>query len=118
MARTRKKTKGRQDIGRFLAIPHSVMEHPDWLTLKPNALRLLLELGKQYNGRNNGDLTAAWAIMQKRGFNSEGTLSSALNCLLAKNIITRTREACTSYWSWSASSLARHTAGLSLAILH
>lgn len=92
MALTRSKTKKRLDVGRHFIIPHSIMDHPDWQRLTPNALRLLLELMKQYNGRNNGDLTAAWTIMQKRGFKSQTTLNAALKCLMKLEYIVRTQE--------------------------
>jgi hypothetical protein len=92
MAMTRKKTQGRSGQGRFVGIPHSVMNHADWPQLSPNAIRLLMELVKQYNGHNNGDLTAAWSIMCNRGFNSKSTLTAAIRCLMSLNFVVRTRE--------------------------
>lgn len=92
MALTYGKVQGRSDIGRYIAIPHSAMNHPDWLGLTPNAIKLLIELMKQYNSKNNGDLTAAWSFMKKRGFKSQTTLSAALKCLLLQNYITQTRD--------------------------
>jgi hypothetical protein len=69
------------------------MNHPDWLKLSGAALRLMLELAKQYNGHsNNGDLSAAWSQMRSRGFGSEATLSKAIHELLDLNFIVRTRE--------------------------
>ncbi len=94
MTRTRAKVKVRLDVGRHFIIPHSIMDHSDWQQLSPNAVCLLLELAKQYNGRNNGDLTAAWTIMKKRGFNSQTTLNNALHCLIKWRYIVRTREGC------------------------
>jgi hypothetical protein len=92
MAKTRAKVVGRADRERFTGIPHAVMNHPDWLNLSSSAIRLLLELAKQYNSRNNGNLTAAWAIMQRRGFNSQTTLAAALSCLIEQEFIVKTRE--------------------------
>lgn len=92
MARSRAKTKGRSDKERFTGIPHAVMKHQDWLNLSPNAIRLLIELAMQYNGRNNGDLTAAWTIMKERGFKSQSTLHDAVMCLLELRMLIRTRE--------------------------
>lgn len=92
MARNREKTAGRKDTRRFAGIPHVVMEHPDWFKLHPSAICLLMELAKQYNGHNNGDLTAAWSIMHKRGFNSQSTLGNALERLLEYEFIVKTRE--------------------------
>lgn len=92
MALSREKSKGRKSNGRFAGIPHSVMNHPDYFSLSANAVRLLLEMSRQYNGRNNGDLSAAWALMRPRGWKSETTLSRALHELLDKEFLLRTRE--------------------------
>ena len=92
MARNRARIKGRGEAGRYAGIPHAVMLHQDFIALPPNAIRLLLEMARQYNGHNNGDLSAAWTLMQHRGFKSEPTLNKALHELLAGNFIVRTRE--------------------------
>lgn len=92
MAKTRAKVVGRADGGRFTGIPHAVMDHPDWLNLSSSAIRLLLELAKQYNGRNNGNLTAAWTIMRVRGFKNQNTLGDALSFLIRLGFVVRTRE--------------------------
>lgn len=92
MARSIEKTKNRKGSGRFAGIPHAVMNHPDFIALAPNAVRLLLEMARQYNGHNNGDLSAAWTLMQKRGFKAEPTLNKALHQLLRSNFLVRTRE--------------------------
>lgn len=92
MARKRKTGKNPVNTGRFTGIPHAVMNHQAWLELTGNAIRLLMELAKQYNGYNNGDLTASWSIMKNRGFNSQSTLNAALACLIQLGLVIRTRE--------------------------
>ena len=92
MSFTREKSKSRKSNGRFAGIPHAVMNHSDYLSLPPNAIRLLLELCRQYNGYNNGDLTASWTVMKKRGFKSKSTLNKSLKALLQSNLICKTRE--------------------------
>ena len=93
MAFKRDKAKGRKEDGPVLLIPHTVLNHPDYPKLTGSALRLLLELARQFNGHtNNGDLTASWAIMRDRGFNSTATLSKAVAELLSRGFIVRTRE--------------------------
>lgn len=92
MAQTREKSKGRRSGGRFAGIPHAVMNHPDYVRLSANAVRLLLEMARQYNGHNNGDLSAAWALIRNRGFRSETTLTRALHELLDHRFLLRTRE--------------------------
>ena len=70
-----------------------VMRSADYRNLKGNAVKLLNALVFQYNGNNNGDLTAAWSVMHKQhGFSSKGTLQRALQQLVNADLITKTRE--------------------------
>lgn len=78
--------------GTFLSLPHDVMDHPDFLSLKPRAYKLLLDLGRQYNGFNNGDLCAAFSIMKKRGWRSNDQLHKAKKELLDKELIILTKQ--------------------------
>lgn len=79
--------------GRYIAIPHTVMRSADYRNLHGRAVKLLNALAFQYNGRNNGDLTAAWSVMsEQHGFRSRTTLKRALQELMNANLITRTRH--------------------------
>ena len=79
--------------GRYIAIPHTVMRCEDYRNLKGTAVKLLNALAFQYNGWNNGDLTAAWSVMsEQHGFRSKATLTHAIQELLDANLITRTRQ--------------------------
>lgn len=91
MARSRLKTSGRRESGRFTGIPHAVMHHSDYIALSYTAKSLLFELALQYNGYNNGDLTAAWSILSKRGWNSKSTLVKALRELIERGFVIRSR---------------------------
>ena len=84
-------TKKRKN-GRFIAIPHSVLNCPDYIALTPVAKSLLNELTLQYNGKNNGDLTLAWSVMRERGFNAETTVLRGKNNLLERKIVTEVRK--------------------------
>lgn len=84
-----KTTKAKRES--FAGIPRVVMDHPDFINLPGNAVKLLLELARQYRGSNNGDLTASWSIMKNRGFKSKATLDKALKVLLGSKLITLTR---------------------------
>lgn len=91
MARTFEKTKSRKGGGRYAGIPHAVMNHPDYVALSPNAIRLLLEMAKQYNGHNNGDLSAAFSVLKHRGFGSKTTLAKLLRELQERDILRCSR---------------------------
>jgi hypothetical protein len=84
--------RGRAKKGRFAGIPHSVMESESYYLSSGNALKLLLELAKQYNGYNNGDLSAAFSVLKSRGWRSKKTLARCLAELIERELIVRTRE--------------------------
>lgn len=67
------------------------MDTDDYRNLPPNAVKLLNALVYQYRGSNNGDLTAAFTVMEKWGFKSKQTLQSAKVALLKARLIVQTR---------------------------
>lgn len=75
-----------------MAIPQTVYDNPDFMSLSGSALRLLIDLSIQYNGSNNGDLTAAMSVMKKRGWKSKRGLTDAINELQEARLVIRTRE--------------------------
>lgn len=76
----------------FSGIPRWVMETGDYKRLSGNAVKLLVELGYQNRGNNNGDLTIAWHVLKDRGWNSRTTIENARDELLEADLILRTRE--------------------------
>ncbi|MHB1799619.1 MAG: hypothetical protein ACYCUI_15195 [Vulcanimicrobiaceae bacterium] len=92
MARTRRKIVGRADSGGFFALPNAVLESPNYRMLSAHAVKLLCDLGAQYRGANNGDLSATWSIMHARGWRSRDTLGRAMAELLHFGLIERTRQ--------------------------
>ncbi|WP_329006400.1 hypothetical protein [Pseudomonas aeruginosa] len=92
MARTLRKSKGRNPAGTFAALPHVVMDSEDFRSLSGGALKVLLGLLRQYRGVNNGDLSATFASASEWGIGSKATLAKALEELQERNLIIRTRE--------------------------
>ena len=86
------KAKGRNEGGQFAALPHRCLAHENYTRLSSRAIRLLVDLAFQYNGRNNGDLTAAPSILHKRGWRSKETIRLAILELLHFGWITLTRQ--------------------------
>lgn len=78
MARSYSKTKSRRENKRFFGIPYEILCHPNFVRLSSQANKLLIDIGMQYYGSNNGDLCATWSIMRARGWKSKETLSDAL----------------------------------------
>lgn len=92
MARSREKTTGRKETGGWFGLPHAVLDSPNYLALSAHAVKLLNDLGSQLRGHNNGDLCAAWRILQPRGWRSRDTLSRALTELQHYGLIEKTRQ--------------------------
>ena len=92
MARDRRKIKGRSESGRFLKLPHIVLNNEDYINLSYKSKALLTDLAMQYNGHNNGDFSAALGVMRKRGWTRNATLSAATKELVEANLILKTRE--------------------------
>lgn len=89
MARGKSK---RSFAGPFLALPMAMLHCPNFQMLSGSAIKLLLDIGSQYNGKNNGDLSAAWKLMKPKGWNSEATLNRAKKELIAAGFIAETRK--------------------------
>lgn len=92
MSRDRRKHKGRADSGGYFGIPHRVLHSVNYRALSAHAIKLLIDVGGQFRGNNNGDLSAAWRIMQPRGWKSRDTLCRALRELLSRGMIEKTRQ--------------------------
>ena len=90
-ATKRKRERGRATAGRFLSLPHVVLESSSFINLRPRAVKLLLDVAFQYDGRNNGNLTVACSPMKERGWSSKDTLSKAVQDLIEANLIVKTR---------------------------
>lgn len=83
----------------FAAKPHHIFR-PNFAAGKPSpaavlshkAAHLLDNLAAQLNGKNNGDLSAAPAIMELFGWTSRGSICDALTELLALGFIEQTRQ--------------------------
>lgn len=78
--------------GRFLRLPAALLNCPKFRALSPIGVKLLVDLGGLYNGNNNGDLSAAWKVMQPKGWKSESTLHKAKKELIAAGFIAETRK--------------------------
>jgi len=93
MARDRRaRLVGRSTTRPFLNLPKDVLSSDAYLSLGGWEVKLLVDIASQFNGKNNGDLTAAWSVMRERGWKSPGTLNKALRVLLDVGLIQETRS--------------------------
>jgi hypothetical protein len=77
--------------GGFLLLPSALLNCPKFRVLSSSGVKLLIDVASQYNGKNNGDLCAAWKVMKPKGWRSEATLNRAKVELLAAGFIAETR---------------------------
>ncbi|MBB3170161.1 hypothetical protein [Simiduia aestuariiviva] len=93
MARTdRKKHKGRGGSPTFVRLFHRLLDNPDYINLGHTARSLLIDVLRQYNGRNNGDLCVTLTVLRKRGWTSNDTMRRALGELINAGWIIQTRQ--------------------------
>lgn len=90
--RDRRKVKGRKESGTFILIPHAVLDSANWGKCSGNAIKLLCELARQYNGRNNGDLCATLSLMKRHGWTRSATLQSATKELRHYGLLQLSRQ--------------------------
>lgn len=86
------RSKGRNGGGQFAKFPHQCLSHENYTRLSSSAIRMLIDILYQYNGFNNGDLTAAFSILKERGWKSKETIRLALLELLHFGWIILTRR--------------------------
>ena len=91
-SKRREKIKNRKETGRFAQLPHVVLNSSDYIGLSYKSKALLVDLVHQYNGKNNGDLTAALGTLKARGWQRSATLTNAVKELMQANLVIRTRE--------------------------
>lgn len=92
---SRRKTDNRfkdLDGGRAFAIPLTLLRHENWTRLSPYGVKLILDLGTQYTGFNNGYLCAAWSLMADHGWRSSATLYKAMLECEHYSLIVRTQQ--------------------------
>ncbi|MEO6687869.1 MAG: hypothetical protein ABIS07_17340 [Dokdonella sp.] len=76
----------------FLGVRHDVLDSDEWAALSGSPAKLLIDLGRQYNGRNNGDLCPA-LLPRKRGpWKSRSTRTAALAHLLDDGWLLKTKQ--------------------------
>lgn len=88
------RSKGRKESDSFLALPHSLLNTRKFSSLGASSVKLLVQMGGLYNGRNNGDLSATFSDLQLKGWRSKETLNNALKELMDKGFIFKTRQGC------------------------
>lgn len=91
-AKQLERSKNRKSQGQYLALPRNVTGSEKFIKLSAHAVKLLVDLGRQYHGKNNGDLCMTWSMMKNRGWKSQDTLNKARKELVDTGFIMLTRQ--------------------------
>lgn len=91
MAANYSKSKGRGRGKGHFGLPKEVIQHDNFKQLSSYGNKLVIDLGQQYLGKNNGDLCATWVFMRERGWKSKDTLNDALRELEYYGLIVQTQ---------------------------
>ena len=86
------KNKGRGTTSSFMKLDHVFIKSPEFGGLSSYSVKLYLEIASHYNGSNNGDLSATYKTLSKRGWRSKSTLSKSIKELVDKDFIVVTRH--------------------------
>ena len=87
----RRKKKNEIDYT-FVAFPRHILRSREYYNLSAKAVKLLLDIFSQFNGKNNGDFCTVWPVMKKKGWKSRDTLTKALRELDDRGFIEKTRQ--------------------------
>ncbi|HET7064229.1 MAG TPA: hypothetical protein VFI49_08110 [Rudaea sp.] len=91
-SRDRVKQTGKGKSHSFLRLPHFLTDSEEFGALRPPAVKLLVEIARQFRGSNNGDLSVPWKLLKRRGWASEWTVKRARDELLTAGFIRKTRH--------------------------
>lgn len=84
-------SKGRsKGEGRFLALPHFLLETPAWRTLDPYGRAAYLEVAQLYRGDNNGYLDMAVRRLAERLGVGKNVANKAMKALAERGLIEAT----------------------------
>ena len=91
LAQTRLKMKNRASHADFIGISRAVANSVAFIFLTQITRALYVDLRRQYNGHNNGDVCAADGVLGKFGW-SHSTIHKHLKPLLDRGLIVKTRQ--------------------------
>ncbi len=92
MGQSYARQKGRSEKAIFFGLPHNLINTRKYRSLSSHAVKLLVDLGSQYRGFNNGDLCMTWSVMEPCGWRSRSTLYKAKKELLKVGFIILSRH--------------------------
>lgn len=89
--RTLEKSKGRATHANFIGIPRHVADSAAFMSLHHWVRALYVDMRRQYNGRNNGDICAADGNLGQYGW-AHSSIHKGLKILVAHGLIEKSRQ--------------------------
>jgi len=90
VAKSRQKRRG--GTPPFFQLKHQLLDLPAYIALSHPAKTLLVDMGRQYKGYNNGDLCVTLKVLEVRGWKSNSTMRNALQALIDAELVMQTRQ--------------------------
>jgi len=76
--------------GGFLMLQHRMLDCEAFTRLSSQAIRMLIDIARQFNGKNNGQLLGSGAYLRTRGWTSNDMMQKARNELLEAGFLFQT----------------------------
>lgn len=76
----------------FVMLRKDVLRSLAYRALSYAERSFLIDLAEQFRGNNNGDMTAAFAVMRRKGWTSKSTVQRCIRRLLDAGFIEQTRQ--------------------------
>jgi hypothetical protein len=86
-----RRTGGKATRANFVGIGRGVMDSAAFITLSQLSRALYLDLRRQYNGRNNGDISIADSVLLPYGW-SHSSIHKGVHELVKHGLLLRTRK--------------------------
>lgn len=86
------KPKKRTSSHPFVMLEHRILDSEAFADMRPSSQILLVLMNRQFNGLNNGHISASFGLVKRYGFGSDNTLKSAIAELRAHGFIFKTRS--------------------------
>lgn len=90
--RTERRKRSASGLGRFVALPHVVIDSPAYRSLSFRARALLVDVARQYDGKNNGSLACTPKYLRPLGWRSNDGITKGLHELLERRLLVETRK--------------------------
>lgn len=87
-----KKERIKCDGTTFVRLPNVVLDSPGYRAASHPARSLLVDIARQFNGKNNGKLVACSKYLRPLGWKSSQTVAAAMQQLLELGLLVETRK--------------------------